>query len=166
MVISSAGLSSYVGRWRCSGKGGGWCGSRRRDRPRPSSLAKELANRGAIGPSAPRNEHSRRAHANRQAGVRADMQPVNQAISPPVGLPRDLTCRKADRQFGGRSDWSAGSLLSMPTGKHANRQRGQNADCRAYPFGQVGCPDEGRRPICGNSSRKMNIWAGPTQPQA
>ena len=145
---------------------GGREGARRRSRPGYSSLAKELANRGAIGPSAPRNKHSRRAHANRQAGVPADMQPVIQAISRPVGLPHDLPCRKANKQFGGRSNWSAGSLFSMPTGKHANRQRGQNADCRAYPFGQVGCLDEGRRPICGNSSTKMNIWAGSAQPQA
>lgn len=67
-------------------------------------------------------EYSRRAHANRQAGVQADMQPAEQAISPPVGLSCGLTCRKADKQFGGRSDWSAGGLFSMPTGKHANRQ--------------------------------------------
>ena len=165
-MILSHSLSAYGGRWRSSGTGGGWDGAKRRDRPGRSSLAKELANGGAIGPSAPRNEHFRRAHANRQAGVQADMQPVTPAIWPPVGLPRDLTCRKADKQFGGRSDWSAGRRLSTPTGKHANRQRGQNADYRAYPFGQVRCRDEARRPICGNSSTKMNIWAGPAQPQA
>lgn len=164
--ISSVGLSTYGGRWRCSGTGGGWNGARRPGRPRYSSLAKELAGGGAIGPSAPRNEHSRRAHANRQAGVQADMQLAIQAISPPVDLSCALPCRRADRQFGGRSDWSDGSLFSMPTGKHANRQRGRNADCRAYPFGQVRCRDEARSPISGNSSTKMNIWAGPAQPRA
>ena len=163
---SSAGLSISGEWWRCSETGGGWDSARRRGRPGYSSLAKELANRHVIGPSAPRNEHSRRSHANRQAGAQPDMQPVIQAISPLVGLPRHLLCQRADRQFGGRPDWSAGNLLSMPTGKHANRQRGPNADWRANPFGQVRRLDEGRRPICGNSPRKTNIWAGLVQPQA
>jgi hypothetical protein len=54
----------------------------------------------------------------------------------------------------------------MLPGKHANRQQGQNATCRAYPFGQVGCLTDCKLLIRENSSTKTNISAGQAQPQA
>jgi hypothetical protein len=104
--------------------------------------------------------------ADRQTGTNADMQPANPAKALPFVRPCGQAGRPLAGHFGRVSNWSPCTLLSMLTGKHANRQRGQNADWRAYPFGQVRHLAEWPPPIRGNSSTKMNISAGRVQPQA
>ena len=104
--------------------------------------------------------------ADRRTGTNADMQPANPAKALPVVRPCGQAGRPLAKHFGRVSNWSPCTLFSMLTGKHANRQQGQYAGCRAYPFRQVGRMTKRRTPVRENSSTKMNISAGQAQPQA